>query len=232
MVPIPDGFSLVRSVERVRDLGEVLTPPDMVEDMLELLPPNVWDPRRSATFLEPACGDGNFLVAVLRHKAARILDCGIDESQRHLHLLQALSSIYGIDISAENIYGFDGGGHPGARTRLLDAFKDLNRRMSSDLHATDRFLRAAEWVVVANLRVGDMNPMDSTGEPTGEPDVPIVEYAWNIEAGLVNVSLTSIADVLARGRAAAGAQLTLEPPPEAQLIWTGPAERLHEAVPP
>ena len=63
---------LEKSLERVRDLGEVFTPNATVQAMLDLLPLNIWTPHPSATFLEPACGDGNFLVAILDRKLERI----------------------------------------------------------------------------------------------------------------------------------------------------------------
>ena len=53
---------LVKSTDRVRDLGEVFTPTATVQAMLDLLPPDMWGVHPSPTFLEPACGDGNFLV--------------------------------------------------------------------------------------------------------------------------------------------------------------------------
>lgn len=50
---------LVKSQERVRDLGEVFTPLATVQGMLDLLPEEIWAPHPSPTFLEPACGDGD-----------------------------------------------------------------------------------------------------------------------------------------------------------------------------
>jgi type I restriction-modification system DNA methylase subunit len=63
---------LVKSVERVRDLGEVFTPFATVRAMLDLIPEEMWQTHPSATFLEPACGDGNFLVGVLERKLANV----------------------------------------------------------------------------------------------------------------------------------------------------------------
>ncbi len=63
---------LVKSTERVRDLGEVFTPAGTVQAMLDLLPTDMWEPHPSPTFLEPACGDGNFLVAILARKLKSI----------------------------------------------------------------------------------------------------------------------------------------------------------------
>ncbi len=68
MTPPPTPERLVKSVERVRDLGEVFTPAATVKAMLDLIPEAMWVPYPSFTFLEPACGDGNFLVAILERK--------------------------------------------------------------------------------------------------------------------------------------------------------------------
>src|SRR4051812_38978768 len=63
---------LLKSPERVRDLGEVFTPQATVRDMLDMLPAAIWASHPSPTFLEPACGDGNFLIAILDRKLERL----------------------------------------------------------------------------------------------------------------------------------------------------------------
>ena len=47
------------------------------------------------TFLEPACGTGNFLVEILRRK----LEVANNDQER----IVALSSIYGVDIQLDNV---------------------------------------------------------------------------------------------------------------------------------
>ena len=59
----------VKSKDRVRDFGEVFTKPETVRDMLDLLPPDVFMPEK--TFLEPCCGEGVFLLEILRRKFAK-----------------------------------------------------------------------------------------------------------------------------------------------------------------
>jgi type I restriction-modification system DNA methylase subunit len=63
-------MSLVKSKQRVADHGEVFTPAWMVEAMLDLVKGET--ERIDSRFLEPACGDGNFLVQILRRKLARV----------------------------------------------------------------------------------------------------------------------------------------------------------------
>ena len=63
-------MSLVKSKQRVADHGEVFTPSWMVEDMLNLVKGET--ERIDSRFLEPACGDGNFLVQILKRKLASV----------------------------------------------------------------------------------------------------------------------------------------------------------------
>lgn len=57
---------LVKSRQRVADHGEVFTPAWLVQDMLDLVKGETQ--RIDSRFLEPACGDGNFLLPVLERK--------------------------------------------------------------------------------------------------------------------------------------------------------------------
>lgn len=52
---------LIKSKERVKEHAEVFTPSWLVKDMCDTIPSEIWENIES-TFLEPACGNGNFLV--------------------------------------------------------------------------------------------------------------------------------------------------------------------------
>lgn len=84
---------IIKSKQRVKDFAEVFTPAHIVKDMCDLIPDSVWDNIES-TFLEPSCGNGNFLVEIYRRKLA------ICKDERDG--LKALASIVGIDIQADN----------------------------------------------------------------------------------------------------------------------------------
>lgn len=82
---------VVRNDDRVRITGEVFTRRELVNEMLDRLDPNLFcDPTK--TFLDPACGDGEFLASALYRK----LKNGIGFEQ-------ALSTIYGVDIMRDNV---------------------------------------------------------------------------------------------------------------------------------
>jgi len=56
----------IKSRENVRDRGEVFTSRKVVNEMLDLLPPEAFG--LEVTYLEPACGEGVFLAEILRRK--------------------------------------------------------------------------------------------------------------------------------------------------------------------
>lgn len=82
---------MFKSKERVKATGEVFTPDWLVEEMLDKLPSSVFT-EPTKTFIDPACGNGNFLVQVVKRK--------IENGSTPL---QALSTTYGVDIMEDNI---------------------------------------------------------------------------------------------------------------------------------
>ncbi|MGN0598669.1 MAG: N-6 DNA methylase [Oscillospiraceae bacterium] len=95
----------IKSKKRVQDYGEVFTPAHIVKDMCNLIPSDVWE-NISSTFLEPCCGNGNFLAEILERKLSR---CENAEQG-----LTALKSIYAIDIQQDNVEE--------SKLRLFDIF--------------------------------------------------------------------------------------------------------------
>jgi len=81
-----------RDHKRTKKTGEVFTPPVLVNQMLDKLPKKVWKEDLDNTFCDPACGNGNFLIEILKRK----LNKGHDSTE-------ALKSIYGLDIKKDNI---------------------------------------------------------------------------------------------------------------------------------
>src|SRR5256714_4680355 len=97
-------MSLIKSKKRVADHGEVFTPQWVVEAMLDLVKGET--ERIDSRFLEPACGDGNFLVQILRRKLAAVeLKYGQSDFERRHYALLALMCVYGIEVLPDNIAG-------------------------------------------------------------------------------------------------------------------------------
>lgn len=94
----------IKSRERVRDLAEVYTHPREVDAMLYLIPEMFR--TIESRFLEPACGDGNFLVEILGRKLRLITEkrYGGTPNWYEFAVLRCAASIYAIDISDENVF--------------------------------------------------------------------------------------------------------------------------------
>jgi hypothetical protein len=134
-------MTLTKSKQRVADHGEVFTPAWLVEAMLDLVKDET--ERIDSRFLEPACGDGNFLVPVLRRKLAAVeLKYGKSDFERRHFALFALMCIYGIELLTDNIKE--------CRANLLEIFAEY-----LNLDPSDDFYRAAVCVLSQNLIHGD-----------------------------------------------------------------------------
>ncbi|MBP7976581.1 MAG: N-6 DNA methylase [Verrucomicrobia bacterium] len=138
-------MALVKSKQRVADHGEVFTPAWMVEAMLDLVKGET--KRIDSRFLEPACGNGNFLVQILRRKLAAVeLKYGKSDFERRHYALLALMCVYGIEILPDNIAD--------CRANLREIFAEY-----LNLEPSDDFYRAAVCVLSVNLIHGDAMKM-------------------------------------------------------------------------
>ena len=80
-----------RTQARVKATGEVFTPTNLVQTVLDGLPQELFADVNK-TFLDNSCGDGQFLSEVLVRK----LENGIDFES-------ALATIYGVDLMQDNV---------------------------------------------------------------------------------------------------------------------------------
>lgn len=89
-------FDFMSGIERdklrVKETAEVFTPTPLVQEILNNLPQELFEDV-SKTFLDPSCGDGQFLSEVVIRKMERS-ECSLEE---------ALSTTYGVDIMEDNI---------------------------------------------------------------------------------------------------------------------------------
>lgn len=95
---VKNTTKLTKSKERVQKHGEVYTPTWVVDDMLNLLPKEIWNINK--TFLEPACGEGAFLVEIYKRKLENIKVKIQQEWEWQATI--ATSSIYGIELLEDN----------------------------------------------------------------------------------------------------------------------------------
>lgn len=84
-------MALTRSKERVASLGEVFTPSPIVDAMHDLIPEELWSDK-TMIYLEPTCGNGQFVVAAVQKKIAN-----------GLTPYEACNTVFGMDIMIDNI---------------------------------------------------------------------------------------------------------------------------------
>lgn len=91
----------IKSKKRITDYGEVFTNRREVNAMLDLVSDEA--SNITSTFLEPACGNGNFIIEILKRKMFTAQALSGTSWELAINTLKAVSSIYGIDIQADNV---------------------------------------------------------------------------------------------------------------------------------
>lgn len=145
----------VRSRKRVQEHGEVFTNEREVNAMLDMIKQET--ERIESRFLEPACGNGNFLAEVLRRKLAVVSQQykkTPDDYMRYTFV--AVSSLYGVEILADNAAE--------CRERLYGIVEEKVKR---DIKNPDAlFLEAIRYLLEKNILCGDaLTLKDANGEP-------------------------------------------------------------------
>ena len=134
----------MNSKKRIRDYGEVFTQKKDVISILNLVENETFN--LESRFLEPACGDGNFLAEILYRKIL-ILNKKFKTNKLDFerNSILALSSIYGIDILNDNIIKLN--------ERLLKIFIDNYVSHFGEINTS--FLKSLKHILKKNLIFGD-----------------------------------------------------------------------------
>lgn len=135
----------VKSKKRVADHGEVFTNEREVNAMLDLVKHET--ERIDSRFLEPACGNGNFLAEVLRRKL-KVVDqrYGNNQMDWERYAVIAVSSIYGVDILEDNAKE--------CRERLYTIFDDFYTAFFKD-KCKEECRRSIRFLFDRNILWGD-----------------------------------------------------------------------------
>ena len=161
------GNEQIKSRKRVADHGEVFTSEREVNAMLDLVKQET--ERIESRFLEPACGDGNFLAEVLRRKLEVV-----KKQYRKNHLeyekyaVLAISSLYGVELLEDNARE--------CRDRLFKMWdKEYTAVCQKD--ANDQAREAVRYIIQHNILCGDaLTMLRSDGEP-------IIFAQWDFVTG-------------------------------------------------
>jgi hypothetical protein len=149
----------VVSKQRVADHGEVYTHPREVNAMLDLVKQET--ERIESRFLEPACGTGNFLVEILNRKLAVVASrYAKSQFEYERYAVIAVSSIYGIDILADNVAACQG--------RLFGVFDTAYTALFKN--ETNNACRASvRFILNRNILHGDALTLQTVSTEGGEP---------------------------------------------------------------
>ena len=165
--------SQTKSKERVRERGEVFTAEREVKAMCDLVKDET--ERIDSRFLEPACGDGNFLAEILTRKLEvvkrKYKKSTLDYEK---NAVLAISSVYGVDIMQDNVLA--------CRDRLFKLW-DKEYKAVCKKDCNDQTREAVKFILSKNIVCGNALTLKCVDENGNETDEPIVFSEWAFITG-------------------------------------------------
>ena len=159
----------VKSRKRVAEHGEVFTAEREVNAMLDLVKPET--ERIDSRFLEPACGDGNFLAEILRRKLAAVrARYRKSPADYEKYAVLAVMSIYGVELLQDNVEA--------CRARLF-AIWDAAYAENCRRECRENCREAVRYILARNILCGNaltLKAVDAAGRDTDEP---IIFSEWS-----------------------------------------------------
>ena len=153
----------VKSKQRVNDHGEVYTAEREVNAMLDLVKQET--ERVDSRFLEPACGNGNFLIEILRRKLAVVRErYGKNPPDYERYAVIAVTSIYGVEILLDNAEE--------CRERLFTLWDKEYTNICKN-EACDECRQAVLFILEKNILCGDALTMKQVD------GMPIIFAEWS-----------------------------------------------------
>ncbi len=163
----------IKSKKRVADHGEVFTSEREVKAMCDLVKDET--ERIDSRFLEPACGDGNFLVEILTRKL-QVLKKQYRKSPADYEKFSvvAVGSMYGVELLQDNAER--------CRERLFDIW---NKEYTSvcKKECTDEFRAVIRFLFNKNILLGNALSMKQVNEHQQDTDTPIIFSEWSLVTG-------------------------------------------------
>ena len=165
--------SQTKSKERVRERGEVFTAEREVKAMCDLVKDET--ERIDSRFLEPACGEGNFLAEILTRKLEvvkrKYKKSTLDYEK---NAVLAISSVYGVDIMQDNVLA--------CRERLFKLW-DKEYKAVCKKDCNDQTREAVKFILSKNIVCGNALTLNTVDKNGNETDEPIVFSEWAFITG-------------------------------------------------
>lgn len=185
-----DNIKQVKSKKRVAEHGEVFTNEREVNAMLDLVKQET--ERIESTFLEPACGNGNFLAEVLRRKLNVVTErYKKSQFEWERYSVIAISSIYGVDILEDNAQE--------CRERIFKIFNEYYQALFKK-ECKEDCRKSIKYLLQRNILWGDA--LDFTNPVTKQP---IIFSEWK----LINSTLIKRKDFMFQFLVEQSFQLTM-----------------------
>lgn len=164
-----DGLAQIKSRQRVVNHGEVFTADREVKAMCDLVSDECL--RIDSRFLEPACGDGNFLSEILDRKLAIVKErYRRSPYDWERNALLALGSLYGVDLLTDNCIV--------CRKRLFDQW-DAEYKKVCKRECNDEVRRTAKFILDCNIVCGNALTLRCVDDDQQDTIEPIVFSEWS-----------------------------------------------------
>ena len=165
--------SQIKSKKRVAEHGEVFTAEREVKAMCDLVAQEC--DRIDSRFLEPACGNGNFLAEILTRKLTtvkKLYKSNPYDYERYSVL--AISSVYGVDIMQDNVFE--------CRERLFKLW-DKEYKSVCKKAVSDETREAVKYILSKNILCGNALTLMCVDENQCDTDLPIIFPEWSLIQG-------------------------------------------------
>ena len=163
----------IKSKKRVSEHGEVFTNEREVNAMLDLVKDETL--RIDSRFLEPACGDGNFLIEILRRKIDVVnKQYKKDEKEWEKQSLVAIMSCYGVELLQDNVE---------ACIDRLYKFWEKEYEKHCKKIKSDEVKQVAKFILSKNILCGNALTMLQVDKNGNDTDEPIVFSEWSFVIG-------------------------------------------------
>ncbi len=140
--------------------------------------------RLDSRFLEPACGDGNFVIEVFNRKLdIAIKNFKTNQYEFEKNAVVVTGSIYGIDILEDNVTF--------ARDRLFNRFNEVYKKHFKD-YLNEDLIKTIKFILDKNFIHGDALTLKQVNS-----NIPVTFCEWAIIDNKIKRRDFTLADLLA-----------------------------------
>ncbi len=183
---------IIKNKYRVKQHGEVFTPRNVVNNMISMSGLKEYILELTTTVLEPAVGEGVFLVELLKKRLKMVKKMSIENQTIYENLsLLALTSLYGIELLEDNAQK--------CVINIYQAFYDEYKAFINDngYSIKNKVLESAKVIISANIVQGNfLTKKTTSGENIVFSEWRVVEKNRKQKNIIIDRTEHSIDDIL------------------------------------